>query len=104
MNDMDMCDTELVVTVLQALQDEMTADLADLEHRIGAVPEVISIDPAHTGGKLEELRSARTALHSGLASIREVLGWIEWITENDPEGETSVAAQPLPTALGFPIH
>ena len=104
MNDMDMCDTELVVTVLQALQEEMTADLADLEHRIGTVPDAIRVDPPHAGGELDELRTARTALHSGLASIREVLGWIEWITEKDPEGETSIAAQPLPTALGFPIH
>lgn len=102
MNDMDLCDTEIVVTVLQALQDEMTADLADLESRIGTGRGAIRIDPAD--GDLEELRTARIALHSGLASIREVLGWIEWITETDPEGETAVAAQPLPTALGFPIH
>ena len=104
MDEMDIADTEMVVTVLEALQEEMTADLADLEGRIGAVPEGIWIAPAYNSGELEELRTARTALHSGLASIREVLGWIAWITEKDPEGETSVAAQPLPTELGFPIH
>ena len=103
MDETDMCDTEIVVTVLEALREEMTADLADLEGRIGAVPDAIRLAPAQ-GGELEELRSARVALHSGLASIREVLGWVQWITEKDPEGETSLAAQPLPTTLGFPIH
>jgi hypothetical protein len=104
MNELDICDTEAVVVVLQALQEELTADLGDLERRIRAVPDDTRIDLPPDGGELDELRSARTALHSGLASIREVLGWIEWITEKDPEGETAVAAQPLPTTLGFPIH
>lgn len=103
MDEMNIGDTEMVVTVLEALQEEMTADLADLEGRIGSVPEAIRIAPAQ-GSDLDELRTARVALHSGLASIREVLAWIEWITEKDPEGETSIAAQPLPTTLGFPIH
>lgn len=104
MDEIDISDTEMVVTVLEALQEEMTADLGDLEGRIRAIPEVIQLSPEHVSGELAELRTAVTALHSGLASIREVLGWIEWMAEKDPEGETSIAAQPLPTALGFPIH
>jgi hypothetical protein len=104
MDEMDIADTEMVVTVLEALQDEMTADLAALESRIRAAPDAIRIAPVQDSSELEELRTARTALHSGLASIREVLGWIEWMTEKDPEGETSIAAQPLPTVLDFPIH
>lgn len=103
MEDMDNCDTEMVVAVLEALREEMAADLDDMERRIRGMPEASQIDPP-PGGQLEELRTARVALHSGLASIREVLGWIEWITEKDPEGETAVAAQPLPTVLGYPIH
>jgi hypothetical protein len=99
-----MADTEMVVTVLEALQEEMTADLADLEKRIRAIPETIWISPAYGSGEMAQMRTAVTALHSGLASIREVLGWIEWMAESDPEGETAIAAQPLPTALGFPIH
>lgn len=102
MEDMEHCDTEMVVTVLQALQEEMHADLADLEHRIHAGAD--GIPAGSPDGDLAELRTARTAIHSGLASIREVLGWIEWITDKDPEGDTAVAAQPLPTQLSFPIH
>lgn len=99
----DMENTEMVVAVLEALREEMTADLDDMERRIRAMPSPILLDPP-PGGELDELHTARVALHSGLASIREVLGWIEWITEKDPEGETAIAAQPLPTQLSFPIH
>lgn len=104
MNELENSDTDAVIAVLQALQEEMTADLADMERRLGAVPDPAQASPPQPGTELDELRTARVALYSGLASIREVLGWIEWITEKDPEEETSVAAQPLPTSLGFPIH
>ncbi|QBE62273.1 hypothetical protein [Pseudoduganella lutea] len=104
MNEADLSDTEMVVTVLQALQEEMTADLADLESRIREGTGDIRAEATDGDGEQAELRTARTAIHSGLASIREVLGWIEWIAETDPESKVSIAAQPLPTELTFPIH
>lgn len=112
MNELEKRDTDMVMTVLEALQAEMTADLDDLQNEIRSVGEAVEAG-AETGGEsgtesLDDLLAARTALHSGLASIREVLGWIDWITERkeeeEAEGDSTMATLPLPSALGFPIH
>lgn len=104
MNEAKMSDNEVVMTVLQALQEEMHADLADLDSRIGATAADGQPEATDDGTDLAELRTARTAIHSGLASIREVLGWIEWISEEDEEEKSSIAVQPLPADLAVRIH
>jgi hypothetical protein len=108
MSEMEKHDTDMVMTVLEALQAEMTADLDELQNEIRSAGEAAGTGPDDGPGNLGDLMAARTALHSGLASIREVLGWIDWITERDAEqeaeGSNAVVTLPLPSALGFPIH
>ena len=103
-NDSEPYDTEDVEAALQALHASLTDDLQELETRIRAVGQTTPVVQAECEREMADYYEARTALHSGLASIAEVLAWIQWKTEEDPEGEVAVALQPLPTLRGCSVH
>jgi hypothetical protein len=96
-----------VEAALQVLHSELSEDLEQLEARIRAgTPPMKAITPvsAQAESTMSEWHAARTALHSGLESIAEVLGWIQLKTEEEPEGAVAIALQPLPTLRGWSIH
>jgi phage shock protein A len=104
MNDTETDETADTVEVLDALHCALSTDLEDLETQIAALDSgrcELSATDAHA---IAQYRNARTALHSGLASIAEVLGWIEWKTEQEPDGAIAIAVQALWTSRGYLIH
>jgi len=107
MNDETTYDMDDAVAALEALHAALTDDLEDVEAKIRALGHSILIRPA-PAPDAEDVAAgyyeARTALHSGLASIAEVLAWIACKTEDDPEGDVAIATQPLPTLRGYSIH
>jgi len=106
MNNETIYDMDDAVAALEALHAALTYDLEDLEAKIRALDNTILIRPAPApdAAVVAGYHEARTALHSGLASIAEVLAWIACKTEDDPEGDVAVATQPLPTLRGYSIH
>jgi len=94
MHNGEFYETDDAITTLHALHAALTHDLEELQQRI----------PGLDGQRLAEHLAARTSLHSGLASIAEVLAWIECKTEDDPAGDVAVAIEPLPTLRGCSIH
>jgi hypothetical protein len=103
MNNAEIYETDDVVAVLDALHCALTIDLKELETRISALAGIQAMSQRDKN-EMAQCCDARTGLHSGLASIAEVLGWIEWKTEEEPDGEVSVALQPLPTLRGYLVH
>lgn len=106
MNDENSYDMDDAIAAMQALHAALTYDLEEVETKIRALGHSITIEPVNTpdADEVAKYYEARTGLHSGLASIAEVLAWIEWKTEEEPEGEVAVATQPLPTLRGYSIH
>jgi hypothetical protein len=92
------------VITLQALHSALSSDLDDLERRIRALARHGQGDSDKLSQEMAALCEARTGLHSGLASIAEVLAWIEWKTEEDPEGEVATVLQNMPALRGCVIH
>lgn len=97
-------DADDAAAALDALHAALSCDLEELEAKIRAAAPSMTMMPNASEREMAEYREARTALHSGLASIAEVLAWIRFKTEEDPEGEVAVAIQPLPTLRGCWIH
>jgi hypothetical protein len=104
MNDGISYDMDDAVAAMQVLHAALTFDLEDLEKKILALGHSITVEAMPGNQDISEYYAARTALLSGLSSIAEVLAWIEWKTEEDPEGDVAVAIQPLPTLRGCSIH
>lgn len=104
MNDGESYDMDDAVAALQALHAALTCDLEELETKILALGYSTIVASMPDNQKIAEYHEARAALHSGLSSIAEVLAWIQWKTEEDPEGDVAVAIQPLPTLRGYSIH
>lgn len=102
--DREPYDADDVEAALHVLHSALTDDLEVLEARIRAVARTMTAVPTQAEPEMSEYHAARTALHSGLVSIAEVLGWIQWKTEEEPDGEVAVALQPLPTLRGCSIH
>jgi hypothetical protein len=103
MENAEIYEVEDAVTVLDALHCALTSDLKELEARIATLAGTDGMTDCDTD-EMAQCCEARTALHSGLASIAEVLGWIEFKTEEEPEGEVAIAIQPLPTLRGYRVH
>jgi hypothetical protein len=104
MNETAIYDMDDAVAALAALPDVFTYDLQVLEERIRSERRPFA-DPALAAGhEAARQAAARALLHSGLASITEVLGWIQAKTEEDPEGDVAIALRPLPTLRGCVIH
>jgi Mg2+ and Co2+ transporter CorA len=97
-------DMDDAVAAIEALHDALTSDLEELETRIRALGHSILLVPESDNPEVSEFFEARASLHSGLASIAEVLAWIQLKTEEDPEGEVATALQPLPKLRGCVIH
>jgi hypothetical protein len=104
MNDGISYDMDDAVAAMEVLHAALTFDLQELEAKILARGHSITAVPMPGNQDISEYYAARTALLSGLSSIAEVLAWIEWKTEEDPEGDVAVAIQPLPTLRGCSIH
>lgn len=104
MNDDESYDMDDAVAAIEVLHAALTFDLEELEKKIIALGHSMTAVPLSDDQEISEYYAARTALHSGLSSIAEVLAWIEWKTEEDPEGDVAVAIQPLPTLRGCLIH
>lgn len=108
MNDEKIYDLDDAVAAIEALHAALTYDLEDVEAKIRGLGHSIPLrpapGPAPAAGDIAGYYEARAALHSGLASIAEVLAWIACKTEEDPEGDVAVATQPLPTLRGYSIH
>ena len=102
--DREAHDADDVEAALHALHSALTDDLEDLEARIRSASRSMSVVPTQGEADLSEYRVARTALHSGLASIAEVLAWIQWKTDEAPDSEVSVPLEPLSTLRGYSIH
>ena len=98
MNNTERGDVEIATCALEALYSEMHADLGTLDGQIDSLREEGGEAATHTA-ELAEMHTARTALHSGMASIHEVLGWLLWV---DPDA--AAAMRPLPQLRGVPIH
>ncbi|QGZ40454.1 hypothetical protein IP92_03324 [Pseudoduganella flava] len=94
MSDTERDEMEIAACALEALYAEMHADLGTLDGQIDSW----SADAVDTA-ELAELHTARTALHSGMASIQEVLGWLLWV---DPDAAPTV--RPPPLLRGAAIH
>jgi hypothetical protein len=97
-------DMDDAVAAIEALHGALTSDLEELEMRIRARDHSIVLVPEPDNLEISEYYEARASLHSGLASIAEVLAWIQLKTEDDPEGDVAVALQPLPKVRGCVIH
>ena len=104
MNDAIAYDMDDAVAAMEALHDALTFDLNELETKILALGHPVTAVPEPDNADLADYYAARASLHSGLASIAEVLAWIQCKTEDDPEGDIAVAIQPLPTLRGCSIH
>jgi hypothetical protein len=105
MNNGDPYEVDAAVAALDALHAALTDDLAELEARIRMEDHSIHLAaPVQDTPQMSQYHEARTALHSALASIAEVLGWIQWKTEDEPDGELAVALLPRPTSGGYLVH
>jgi hypothetical protein len=104
MNDGISYDMDDAVAAMEVLHAALTFDLQELEAKIRAQGHSITAVPMPDNRDVSEYHAARTALHSALSSITEVLAWIQWKTEEDPEGDVAIAVQPLPTLRGCSIH
>lgn len=104
MNAAETYDMDDAVAALDALHAALTDDLEILEAQMRTAGEPATSLQVEGTSLIAEQVEARTALHSGLASIAEVLAWIRFKTEEEPEGDVAVALQPLPTLRGSLIH
>lgn len=100
----EVYDTDDAVTLLQALHAALSADLDILETRIRALARQAPGDADKMSQEQAAFFEARTGLHSGLASITEVLAWIEWKIEEDPEGDIATVMQHPSELRGCVIH
>ncbi|KQV40915.1 hypothetical protein ASC93_17095 [Massilia sp. Root335] len=104
MDDAISYDMDDAVAAMEVLHAALTFDLKELEAKILALGHSVTAVPVSDDRELSDYYATRASLHSGLASIAEVLAWIQWKTEEDPEGDVAVAIQPLPTLRGCSIH
>jgi hypothetical protein len=104
MDDAISYDMDDAVAAMEVLHAALTFDLKELEAKILALGHSVTAVPVSDDRELSDYYATRASLHSGLASIAEVLAWIQWKTEEDPEGDVAIAIQPLPTLRGCSIH
>lgn len=93
---MTISDAVEAVSSMRALRMTLTDDLDDIED---SIYELSQSGRADAENGLDELRVycvARAALYSGLASINEVLGWVNLMAEKDPAGTAADLLQSLP--------
>ncbi|MCS0581483.1 hypothetical protein NX784_07760 [Massilia pinisoli] len=104
MNDGKFYDMDDAVAAMEVLHAALTYDLEELETKIRTLGHSPAVVPMRDNQEHAGYYETRAALHSGLCSIAEVLAWIQWKTEEDPEGDVAVAVQPLPSLRGCSIH
>jgi hypothetical protein len=104
MERMGLCDTSDAVSSMQALRDELTEELDDIENRMQELAQSPSAASDAGVGEMQVYSVARAALYSGLASINEVLGWVRLMAAQDSEGNVLEVVKSLPTVAVFSIH
>ena len=104
MNNGQSYDMDDAVAAMEVLHASLTGDLEELEAKILALGHPSIFVPPPGDQTLSEYFEARTALHSGLASIAEVLAWIQWKVEEEPEGDVAIGIEALPKLRGCSIH
>lgn len=83
------------VSAMQALQDVLLEELAQIELSI----QQLAPASQEQGGSVEEREAyikARAALHGGMASITDVLGWVRLMAEKDVDGNEYASVTSLP--------
>jgi len=104
MEKMDLCDASDAIFSMQALRAGLTEELDDIEN---SIHELAQSPLATSDSGISEMQVyyvARAALHSGLASINEVLGWVRLMAAQDSEGNVAKVVKSLPTVPTFSIH
>ena len=104
MERMDLCDACDAVSSMQALREELSEDLDDIENRIDALAQSPLASSDSGINEMQVYCVARAALYSGLASINEVLGWVRLMAAKDSEGNVAEIVKSLPTVPVFSIH
>ena len=104
MERMDLCNATDAVSSMQALRDELTEDLDDIEKRMHDLAQSPLVASGSGISEMQVYCVARAALYSGLASINEVLGWVRLMSAKDSEGNVSEVVKSLPTVPVFSIH
>lgn len=82
---------------MQALRNALATDLDEIESRIHQLTASQVSSYQEVADEMQICLKARAALHSGLASITDVLGWVHLLTEKDAHGNEIVTVQSLPT-------
>jgi hypothetical protein len=104
MERMDLCDASDAVSSMQALREELTEELGDIEKRIYDLAQSPLATSESGISDMQVYCVARAALYSGLASINEVLGWVRLMAAKDSDGNTVEVVKSLPTVPVFSIH
>lgn len=104
MERMDLCDATDAVSSMQALRDELSEELDDIQKRIHELAQSPLANSDVGISDMQVYCVARAALYSGLASINEVLGWVRLMAAKDAEGNVSEVVKSLPTVPVFSIH
>lgn len=104
MERMDLCDATDAVSSMQALRDELSEELDDIQKRIHELAQSPLAKSDVGISDMQVYCVARAALYSGLASINEVLGWVRLMAAKDAEGNVSEVVKSLPTVPVFSIH
>jgi hypothetical protein len=102
MDTIDIRDAGDAMSSMQALRSAMTVDLEDVESRMQELS-----NSSLSNSAIDEMAvycATRMALYSGLASIKEVLGWVHLMTEKDSNGNTAEVVRSLPTIQTFSVH
>jgi hypothetical protein len=100
-----ICEADAAMSSMQALHSAMTLELGTIEQRIEALAaSAASAEYVAGNEEMSVYDVTRAALYSGLASINEILGWVQLLTEKDPEGNVFESVKALPTVTVFSIH
>ena len=88
---------------MQALLDVMSEELHQIEAGIQELTSCTQ-ESSHVAEEIATHVRARAALHGGMASIRDILGWVRLMTERDVNGDEYITMWPLPTVPASPIN
>ena len=92
-----------LVSGMQALHEVLSEDLLQVETSIQYL-QSSSRGRTSDADDLDTYLRARAALHGGLASINDVLGWIRLAAEKDENGDEYRVMWPLPEVPISPMN
>lgn len=91
------------VSGMQALHDVLSEDLSQIE---AGIEELASTRSGKKAGseELDTYLQIRAALHGGIASVNDVLGWVRLMTEKDIHGDEYRTVGSLPNVPVSPMN